>query len=159
MSHPHLPADGLTKAELAKTSGALEHLLKTGHLTWVQEHATMEQRWEEPHLKLRSRSAAEQFRSESSRSVKEAADDSLENSADAMVAVTCARKIGPLTPGGLQLAEGSRDRWRYAIEQVEDNFTKKERFNVQSRSPLNRRKATSRCSLVESTRKGTSCEF
>ena len=47
---PQMPADGLTNAELAKTD------------TLVHEQATIEQRSEQPHLKLQSRSAAEKTR-------------------------------------------------------------------------------------------------
>ena len=75
---PEMPADALTKPELAKTNGRLEHLIKTGHFTLVLLQATMKQRSEQPRPKLRSRSAAEQTRNETSRPQKEAADDSLD---------------------------------------------------------------------------------
>ena len=41
--HPQMSADGLAKAELAKTTGTLEHSIKTGHFTLVQEQKTMKQ--------------------------------------------------------------------------------------------------------------------
>ena len=66
----------------------------------------MKQRSEQPYPKLRSQSASEHTRNESSRPEKEAADDSLEDSADAMVAVECARKAGPLTPEERLLVKG-----------------------------------------------------
>ena len=52
-----------------------------------------------------------------------------------------------------------RLRWQIALSEVEDNSTKTKRFTAQLRSPLSRRQATFRRTPVESTRKGTSCEF
>ena len=69
------PADGLTKAELVNTSGALEHWIQTSHFALVQEQAAMQQRGEQLPLFLQSRAAAEQTRRETMESPSEATDD------------------------------------------------------------------------------------
>ena len=120
--------------------------IKTGRLTPQQKQAKMKQRSEQPHLKLSPRSAAEQTRNESSQREKDAADDSLEDSADAMVAVERARKTGSLTPEERRMARGSRDRWRHAIEQGGGQFFQDETGSMRSwdhRSTSRRRRSDS----------------
>ena len=91
---PHPPdAHGRThQSQVGRDQRGAGALDQDGSLHLVQEQARMEQRSEQPRLKLRSRSAAEQICNESSRPEKVAAGDSLEESADAMVAAECARK-------------------------------------------------------------------
>ena len=61
--HPQFPEDGLT--EWGKTTGALVHFSRPGHFTLVQEQTvTLQKKTVQPQLKLRSRSAAEQLRRE-----------------------------------------------------------------------------------------------
>ena len=67
MPHPQMPVDSLSKAELVKTKETLEHLIKKGHFTLVQEQSVMQQRAERPQLKLRSSSAAEHLRNETTK--------------------------------------------------------------------------------------------
>ena len=106
-----MPADGLAKAELVNTSGALEHVIKTSHFALVQEQATMQQRGEQLWLKLQSRAVAEQTRRETMASPSESALDK------ALVTVSCVTKPSSSGPEGRLRAKSSRDSLRDEIEQ------------------------------------------
>ena len=66
-----MPADGVAKAELAKTNGPLECLTKTVLFTLVQEQTYVDQLAGDAQFKRRSRTAPEQIRNRTSESQEE----------------------------------------------------------------------------------------
>ena len=61
--HPRMVADGLTKADITRTNGALEELLRTSRLTLWDEKQELNLRKDDPAAKGRSRRASTRHRS------------------------------------------------------------------------------------------------
>ena len=61
--HPRMVADGLTKADITRTNGALEELLRTSKLTLWDENEELRCRKEDPKARGRSKGASTRFRS------------------------------------------------------------------------------------------------
>ena len=61
--HPRMVADGLTKADITRTNGALEELLRTSRLTLWDEKQELDLRKDDPAAKGRSRRASTKHRS------------------------------------------------------------------------------------------------
>ena len=57
-----MPAGGVTKAELLRTNGALEALLKSGHFTLIGEQEELDRRAFDVKTKQRSRAASQRTR-------------------------------------------------------------------------------------------------